>query len=204
MDKKERVQGLKLRLEYIPKTADHWDVVRAVAKILHSEDFPVKLDDDRLLNFKITLDESESGGFQHEGTGYLILGEESVGRKALQFFRDHPLKIKGQKIRVYPKAKAFHNEALQLQRTPYTDPDIEQQHEEIDRELRDELRVDVVQFGALYTDRYPRSEREPPSLRSYSIEWQRDYRKISAAWLKFEYNHKLIRVIVSQDDCYTV
>lgn len=195
---KERVQGFKLRLERIPRQADRWDVTKAVARALHSEDFPVKLSDNRLLNFKVELDESKSSAMAHDGAGYILLGDESNTRKVLGFFKDYPLRIQGQKIRVFIDGKVPHAEALELQRTPYTDPNIEQEVAVIDRELREELRINVLQFGALYTQAYPVHPDQSPQARSFSVEWEKDFREKSAAWLKFEYTHKLIRIVVSR------
>lgn len=75
-----------------------------------------------------------------------------------------------------------------LDKTPFLDPDIEEQHERKKRELDGvpPLLVDQIQIGTFY-------RASPGALRDFSVEWE--YPK-PLARLWFEYSHKLIRNVL--------
>ena len=77
--------------------------------------------------------------------------------------------------------------ATTLEKTPYLPPEIEETKETILRKLDVAFHVDKVQFGTYFREKYPGG-------RSFSVEWQ----KQDVAWLKFEYDHKLIQIKVEQ------
>ncbi len=156
------------------------------------------------LNFNVKLNPSKMGGVRNDGTGFLELPTEAIGRKFLNWVKETPIRIEKKKIKMYPKGTVRDYVALTLQRTPFINPDIEEEWEDKCRQLDMRIRVDVVQFGAYYRPSYPTSPKQRLASRAYSIEWERDYAVNSAAWLKFEYDHKLIRITVSHSCIYTV
>ncbi|KAJ7709483.1 RNA dependent RNA polymerase-domain-containing protein [Mycena rosella] len=182
----------RVRLNYLPTTADNYAVTMSIAQVLHSDDFrsfakevaePVsdsQASSRRLLNFTIHLNESTVGTTRNDGTGVLTLPNGEVRSKLLDWVVKckNPIKVAGQKIRIQKDTYAAHpNEGLTLSKTPYIDPDIERQHQLKLYELHEALRVDVVQFGFYYRD-YPSRpipDNKPPPLRKFSTEWERQY-----------------------------
>ncbi|KAJ7461474.1 RNA dependent RNA polymerase-domain-containing protein [Mycena latifolia] len=182
----------KVRLIYLPTTADQYDVTVAVAQVLHSDDFrsfakdaaePIASSESssrRLLNFAVELNQSTVGITRNDGSGTLTLPSGEVRTKLFDWVvnRKNPIKVGNKKIKLQ---KGFHGtreyEALTLSKTPYVDPDIEREHQHKLNELEEALRVDVVQFGFYYRD-YPAKpipDNKPPPLRKFSTEWERLY-----------------------------
>ncbi|KAK0463788.1 RNA dependent RNA polymerase-domain-containing protein [Desarmillaria tabescens] len=190
---------MNIALHYLPTTVNAWDVTRALAEVLHSDEFHPVHENERPLNFKVELNPSKMGGVRNDGTGILQLPTEAIGRKFLGWAKETPIRIENKKIRVYPKGHARNYVALTLQRTPFVNPDIEEEWEDKCRQLDLRIRIDAVQFGAYYRPSYPTSPKQRLASRAYSIEWERDYAMNSAAWLKFEYKHKLIRITLGNE-----
>lgn len=182
--------GLELKIENVPTHINEWTVTREVAKILHSDDFGSVVEG-RLLNFSVKLKTNETGGLRNDGTGTLTLPTQKSGHKFLKFVHAEPIKIEGRKLRFYVSGRPPTKKQLQtLLKTPFVDPDIEEQHQDTLRALEGEFRVDFVQFGVYYRESYPAKSR------SFSIEWEGNY-ITSYASLSFEYDHKLILLKVS-------
>ncbi|KAK0196791.1 RNA dependent RNA polymerase-domain-containing protein [Armillaria mellea] len=188
---------MNIALNFLPTTVNEWDVTRSLAEVLHSDEFHPVHENERPLNFKVLLNPSKMGDVRNDGTGFLQLPTEAIGRKFLRWTKETPIRIAGKKIKVFPKGTVRDYVALTLQRTPFVNPDIEEQWEDKCRQLDMRIRVDIVQFGAYYRPSYTTSCKPPP--RAYSIEWERDYAVNSAAWLKFEYEHKLIRITLGNE-----
>lgn len=53
-----------------------------------------------------------------------------------------------------------------------------------------------ARIGLLYRPEYPKKPNERLKSRVFAIEWELDLIKDSVGWLRFEYDHKLIRVEV--------
>lgn len=188
---------MDVRIKYLPSGVNEWDVTRAVAKILHSEEFAPISDDERLINFKVKLNPSLAGGVRNDGTGTLTLPTTNVGNKFLNFVRDTPIKLEGKKVKFYKQEREPPKWlALTLDKTPYIDPNIEEERQQKLWDLQDQLRVDAVQVGIFYRPSYPANDREPLRPRAFAIEWEKTYVQESIGWLKFEYDHKLIRIKV--------
>ncbi|CAK5265089.1 unnamed protein product [Mycena citricolor] len=170
------------------------------------------------LNFLVELKESTAGPTRNDGTGTLSLPSEGVRRRFLAWMRDNPFKIQHgkekKKIR-FREGRFLKDLATRLAKTQFIDPEIERVRQAKIEELRGSLRVDVVQFGTYYRE-YSLSGRPPPSnaplpSRKFSIEWEQKYfdegnerRRIEGtpsgvAWMKFEYDHKLIRIRLGDD-----
>ncbi|KAJ7633050.1 RNA dependent RNA polymerase-domain-containing protein [Roridomyces roridus] len=164
----------------------------------------------RKLNFGVKLDESTVGPTRNGGSGTLILPSNKARAKFLEWVvkRNKHVYVEGEKIGVHVSSHdTDEHEAMVLSRTLYLDPNIEREHQKKVSDLHKRLRVDVVQFGVYYQD-YPIPPRIPPH--KYSVEWEEKYFHTDssssprsscpsgppsgAAWLTFEYDHKLIRI----------
>ena len=191
---------MNLNIQYLPRDVNRWDVTRALAPILHSDEFAPRQRDpnkvDRPVNFKVELKESKAGGVGNDGTGVLTLPTESLGKKFLLWIKEKPLKIQGKKIKFWSGGHAFHGIAVTLDKTPYINPDIEEEHQNKLQDLQDRFRVDLVQFGVFYRPKYPSTPSEPLSSRAFSVEWEGKYTTQGIAWLSFEYDYKHIRIRV--------
>jgi RNA-dependent RNA polymerase len=185
---------MELNITCVPFKANEWAVTRAIAKVLHSDDFGAVVPG-RLINFRVRLKEGDAGGIRNDGTGTLTLPFEKTGFKFLDRVKIEPIKIDKMKLRFYPSGKPSDWMVQTLSKTPYVDPDIEEAHQAKLIILEEDIRVDKVQFGILYRDKYPSNSR------SFSIEWERKYIE-SYATLSFEYNYKRLLLQVKAQFCH--
>ncbi|KAF5386830.1 hypothetical protein D9615_001534 [Tricholomella constricta] len=194
---------MDLKIVYLPYDVNEWTVTRKVATILHSEEFaPRRRDEnavDRPINFRVKLNPSKAGGVGNDGSGFLTLPTNEIGFKFLNWVKDSPLRIEGKKIKFYMHGSPPPYLALTLDKTPYINPDIEEERQQKLMDLGDQFRVDAVQFGLFYRPKYPSSPQERLSSRAFSVEWERKYTTESIGWLAFEYDHKLIRISLGND-----
>ncbi|KAK7034082.1 hypothetical protein VNI00_012513 [Paramarasmius palmivorus] len=183
---------MDLNIRYLPSDINDWELTRIIQKILHDDEFLPRSDpDERRINFRAKVNPSPVGGVRNDGTGVLTIPHVHIGFKFLDWIHKNPVKIGGKKIKFYKRNEPpLHWLVMTLQRTPFVDPNIEEEYAEKIFALDDKLRVDVVQFGIFF------KSPGAGSVREYSIEWQNDYTRSSTAWLKFEYDHKLIRVML--------
>ncbi|KAJ7735431.1 RNA dependent RNA polymerase-domain-containing protein [Mycena olivaceomarginata] len=185
----------KVAMNYLPTTADQYDVIVAIANVLHSDDFrafakdvaePVFKSDSLstrrlLLNFKVELNQSTVGITRNDGSGTLSLPSGEVRTKLLDWVvrHKHPIKILGKKIHLQSRGAnaIWERDAVILSKTPYVDPAIERRHLEKVWALHEALRVDVVQFGVYYREYPPQPipDKRPPPMRKFSAEWEREY-----------------------------
>jgi RNA-dependent RNA polymerase len=174
---------------------------------------------------KVELNQSIVGITRNDGSGLLTLPSAEVRTKLLDWVvrRKNPIKVGGKKIHLQPGRTAAirEHEAMTLSKTPYVDPGIERKHQEKVWALHEALRVDVVQFGFYYRE-YPSKpipDNRPPPPRKFSVEWEREYFRTTppqrrrnnspgppsgVAWLRFDYNHKLICIQVTKNAIFFV
>lgn len=196
--------GMNISIWDVANEVNEWTVTRKLASILHSEDFaPVVAG--RVMNFAVKLEYSDPGSIRNNGKGILTLPSEAMGNKFLAYVASlspkdvtERLKLGGRKLKFRKSNRPPPNgQTLTLLKTPYVDPDIEEERLLKVRQLDDSiLRIDAVQFGIFYQANYPASGKAPTSPRAFSVEWERDYAQDSYGSLKFEYDHKLIRITV--------
>ncbi|KAL0581139.1 hypothetical protein V5O48_000928 [Marasmius crinis-equi] len=192
---------MDLNIQYLPPSINEWDLTRILARdILHTDDFhPRSHPDERRINFQVKLNPSKAGGVRNDGTGILTLPTPKIGFNFLDWVKEKPVKIQGKRIKFYfrdngKKSREWHSTVMTLQRTPYIDPDVEEAHEKKVYNLQGSLRVDRVQFGIFF--RPISIIGGKPKSREFSIEWEKEYINESTAWLRFEYDHKLIRIML--------
>ncbi|KAF8910584.1 RNA dependent RNA polymerase-domain-containing protein [Gymnopilus junonius] len=180
---------------------DKWTVIRKIAGILHSDDFAPVIDGGRPVNFAVELFSSDPGSLRINGRGTLTLPDEAIGKKFLAYVNGLKGKEAVEKLTIGNRKLRFGSSNAQLRkdltfrvsRTPYIDPDIEEEYLSKVAQLKDDvkfkLRVDTVQFGIFYRQKYP-------GPRAFSVEWHHKYGGDSNEYadLKFKYDHKLIRV----------
>jgi RNA-dependent RNA polymerase len=197
---------MNIGFKFAPNDRNKWNMTRTFAGILHSDNFALRNEDEGLTNFQVKLNINPAGGVRSNGTGTLIVPTKKIGNKLLEHLRHNPLKIDKKKLRFFRDGGPPKRLALTLEKTPYANPDLEEEREEKLLALEGRLRVGIVQFGIFYQPKYPSKDDEPLRPRAFSIEWEGDYVKHSSGWLTFdsEYDHKLIRITVSLDPQFIV
>lgn len=190
-------EAIVLGLASIPSSMSKWDVARHLMGILHTEEFsppPPK----RQVNFRVVLDYPEDGGLSHLGTGAVTVPSD-VARKFLRWVKENPIIVDENKLRFYIRGRARERLTKIILKTPFIDPDKEEERQFKLWDLAERLRVNVVQFGILFREKYPSSDKERLSPRSFSVEWEHDAVKASAAWLDFQYDHKLVCITIGDE-----
>lgn len=183
---------MEFDIDRVSFNATHYDVRRALAQVLHSEEF-YNANDPRArpMNIEVILNQSNAGR-SHDGTGKLTLPTRHDGEKFFKWLRaGNSIKVDDRKLFLRKAInRPKHFVAHKLQRVPFVDPDIEEEREQKLARLDYNLRVTRVQFGIWYT---------PPgqASRAFSVEWDHDCKVNDVAWLYFKYDHKLIRIEVS-------
>ncbi|EDR11228.1 uncharacterized protein LACBIDRAFT_315791 [Laccaria bicolor S238N-H82] len=183
--------NLEIRL---PSNADFWTVTRKIAGVLHDDDFQPNASDDRM-NFQLKFKESTVSETRNSG-GILTIHNATIATKFLRWVKDHPIKIERDKLRFYASSTKPGSTLIEtLRKTFYTDPDLEEKHEEILRGLEDRFRVEAVQIGVFHRTSYP--ERGALYPRDFSIEWEKICTGSGpSGWLTFEYDHKHFQITV--------
>lgn len=188
---------MELAIKYIPGEANKWDVTRAISSVVHADDFQPVIDG-RRLNFQVKLNDTPAGGVRNDGTGFVTFPSHAIGLKFLACLDKEPLRVFKKKLKFNKRSGAPPTHVVEtLAKTPYLDPNIEEERQNTIIALDEQLRVDAIQFGCLYRPKYPTSPKERLAPRSFSIEWDQDFTKKSVAWLRFDYDHKLFRITVS-------
>lgn len=186
-----------LEIKRVPTQASRATVTKAIAAVLHSDDFRRIPDpDERLTNFQVHLNESPLGGVRNNGTGTLTLPTSKLARDFGRFVHKNPIVIEGEQLKFFA---SDHKEpigvTMTLEKTPYIDPDLEEERQQKLYKLQEQLRVDEVQFGVFYRS-YPNVQVNTVPPRAFSIECKLNFATRSLGWLSFEYDHKLIRIEV--------
>lgn len=187
---------MEIGLARIPFDMSDWDVVGKLIPVLHSEEFS-PAPPARKINFKVKLDYPEEGA-RHSGTGVLIVPDD-IMHKFFDWVKANPIKLgKGAKIKFYIKGPAKERWAKIIAKTPFIDPALEQKRNDIIWTVSRDFRVNAVQFGILFREEenYPSNDKDRLGPRSFSIEWEHDAIRKSVTYLRFVYEHKLIRITV--------
>jgi RNA-dependent RNA polymerase len=196
---------MEIGIACIPHKAGRWDIVRAIAEVLHSSEFG-----NRKENFDLELTKSNVNEYRNGGTGFLILPSHQLGIKFLRYMDENDIRIEDpdnhrkRKLRFFRRdsEKSLSKATIEkLAKMPFVDPDKEEKHQETLAKLTHQFRVDSVQFGVFYRDPYPRSPNEPLQPRSFSIEYKQDLLGDNVGWLEFKYDHKLLLITVSLAHC---
>jgi RNA-dependent RNA polymerase len=191
---------MELELTHIHIDADVYDVRKAVEQVLHGPDLydPNHKDNKgRKPNFEIVMGKSPAGRI-HNGKAALRLPTK-LGIKLFKWYwesKEHKIVVNGRSLgglfktynTVPPDVKQVLEKAL------YINPDQDKRRTQIEDRAREvRLRIAKVQFGVWYNP--PNS---PGSGRSFSVEYERDFLRKSAAYLYVVYEHKLIHIDVSR------
>ncbi|EMD38185.1 hypothetical protein CERSUDRAFT_113336 [Gelatoporia subvermispora B] len=185
---------MEIELKDVAFDATVWDVKRALETVFHGEDFYNASDPrERPLNFKVALNPGR-GGVENNGSGRLVLPTRQVGDKFLRWQRqtDHKVVLNGRKMRFFrSQERPAHWLATTLEKTPYLPPEIEETKENILRKLDVPFHVKTVQFGVFF--------RQPGLVsRSFSSEYEFSYPDRSAGIMTFEYERKVIRIMLGE------
>ena len=188
---------MELELTRIDFNADIYAVRKAVEQVLHGPDLydPNHPDNKgRPPNFEIVMGKSPAGRI-HNGKAALRLPTK-LGSKLFKWYREseeHRIVVNGGPLRLFRTDNPVRLDVKQvLEKALYIDPDqdkIRTQIEERTNQVR--LRIAKVQFGVWF---HPPDS--PDSGRSFSVEYERDFLRNSAAYLYVVYEHKLLRIDV--------
>ena len=111
---------------------------------------------------------------------------------------EYYVKVLGKKIRFRMTGnKPGRSLQATLAKTPYLDPDIEEEKDTIISKLDVGIQINKVQFGVFYR----RAQDPPNGFRFCSTEYELNDPTRSAGMLQFEYAHKLLRVQVRSIAC---
>ncbi|KAG2366052.1 RNA dependent RNA polymerase-domain-containing protein [Suillus spraguei] len=190
-------------MEFIIRNVDfevtEYEITKKIAEVLHACPGPFVSDADaqqRLINFRVTLEKNECGGVRNKGFGSLRLPSKDVGLKFRRLVDGEDgitIKVGKKRLKFIPTTKHIPNNLLvTLAKAPYVDPDIAQKRQEKIDALSSYFRIAKVQIGIFYRPK----DATPSDPRAFSAEWQCNLSDTGLGWLNFEYEHKLIRAKV--------
>lgn len=193
---------MNISIHGIPYPAHRQQVIKDLANVLHNTAFLLLSfghpADPSLLNFDVQIKAQKAK--RHERSGTLTLPTEPIGRKFLDWVKDHPVEMARDtgtitKLKFSRPTTCPAPAAIKLQREPFLDPDIDIAYQLILQNLQHHIRVDTVQFGVFYHSRD--KAQWPSKSREFSVEWEHDYLTDSqSAWLHFDYDKKSICIMV--------
>ena len=191
---------MEIELKRISFDADEYDVRKAVELVLHGPDLYDPNDREnkgRKPNFQVQLVKSRAGRL-HNGTATLRVPAK-LGLRLLRWWNresdDHKIVVCGGPLRIFNAHRKTSLKVKQtLEKARYIDPDKEKLHtqrKEYASQVR--LRIANIQFGVWYSD--PNASQN--QKRAFSIEYEREFLRQSAAYITVVYEHSLIRIDVS-------
>ncbi|CCM04578.1 uncharacterized protein FIBRA_06759 [Fibroporia radiculosa] len=186
---------MDIHLSRIPYTATVYDVRRAIANVLHSDEFQQPDPHARAINFKVVLDMDESRGVQNKGTGTLTLPKlktYDLHSRLFQWLSAHKYSIPIEKGAIYLRRServASRKIVSYLSKARYIDPALEELRDSKVDALREHIRVDITQLGMLF---YPFAPGPPRP--SFSAEWTYPIRGVSESWVAIDYKKKNVRI----------
>jgi RNA-dependent RNA polymerase len=103
---------------------------------------------------------------------------------------DNFIRINLKKLKFFrAKTKPLLGLMMTLDKTPYLDPDVEEERQKNIQALGVRYCVDKIQIGMFYRP-------SPGAGRNFSVEWEASFSSKSLCWLSWEYDHKLLRVCI--------
>jgi RNA-dependent RNA polymerase len=184
-------------IRQVPWQADHIQVQRGIASVLHSApEYNVHNDSrpGQRLNFKVHLLPDRKGTRKHGGVGKITFPSVEVGSRFLQDFGGQsPLRtifVGNRQLRFEPSRDRVRKDIIEeLNRLPYADPAAKEKMEK-KKELFESKRVLVrtIQFGWI-TREY-----------SFSPEWQRSC-DTTTAYMLFDEEARALRIKVEEAEC---
>lgn len=191
---------MEIDLKRISYDANVYDVRKAVELVLHGPDLYDPNDREnkgRKPNFQIVMGESPAGRL-HNGTAILRVPAK-LGSQLLRWDResdDHSIVVCGHPLRIFRAhdRKVPPDVRQTLEKARYIDPDQDKLHtQKKDYASQVRLRIANIQFGVWYRDpNAPQGQR-----RAFSVEYEREFLRHSAAYITVVYEHGLIRIDVS-------
>lgn len=187
--------GMTILFKNVPPTASKYDVIRAIAGVLHSNTFKQKFCSslNRPLNFHVTLEsDGVPSSIRNNGRGTLILPTCELGRHFLHFIEINEIRVciqdKSLCFRIAPSDQANPELIRILKLVPFQDPTIAEFRENLLKELIYQIPVLKLQLGVfVYNPSNPR-------VIQFSVEWERDFNDYGDARLAFEFEHKLFKL----------
>ena len=191
---------MEIQLKRISFDADEYDVRRAVELVLHGPDIWDPNDREykgRKPNFLVEMGVSPAGR-HHNGTAILRVTTK-LGKRLLQWnfeSKDQNILVCGRPLLVFNNHQVVRGDVKQtLEKARYVGPEQDKQHTDkanYARQVR--LRIANIQIGVWY--KAPENQR-----RAFSVEYEREFLRHSAAYISVVYEHSLIRIEVSATIC---
>ena len=191
---------MEIDLNWISHDANVYDVRKSVELVLHGPGLYHPDDGEhngRKPNFQVVMGQPESADRLHNGTAILRVTTE-LGLRFLQWIResdDHNVVVCGCPLRISNTYRSVPLEVkLTLEKARYINSDQDRFHaQKGDYCGQVRLRIAKIQLGVWYTDpNAPQSQR-----RAFSIEYEREVFRPTAANITFVYENSLIRIDVS-------
>ncbi|GJJ12541.1 hypothetical protein Clacol_006784 [Clathrus columnatus] len=189
--------GMTIYINHVPTTASNYDVIRAIANVLHNDPFKRKFCKhlNRPLNFRVILEpDSTPSSIRNSGRGTLIIPSMKLGRHFMEFITANNLKIRveGRVLRFSIAPSVPDVEIVKvLNLVPFQDPNLAEMKENLLKQLIYQIPILKLQLGVFV------SNPDDPAVIQFSIEWEQIYKDRGDARLAFEFEHKLLRLRIS-------
>jgi hypothetical protein len=154
---------MELSMQYIPDTADYWDVKQAISDVMHSVSFVQGLfatfpEQQGLVNFDIDLPLDPNRGLRNQRRGSLYLPKAAIG----YYFRerindDLPVRIGNKRIKFIARSGPLSFKASQririLKKTRFLDPEFQKKRQSVSDELQNaSIATKEVHIGFIYEE----------------------------------------------------
>ncbi|KAF8267893.1 RdRP-domain-containing protein [Lactarius quietus] len=190
---------MEIQLKRISHDADVYDVRKSVELVLHGPLYDPNDRDykGRKPRFEVKMGESPADRL-HDGTAILYVPKK-LGQQLLRWNReseDQNIVVCKKPLRVYNNHQHAPFDVKQrLEKARYIDPDHDRKYDQkIDYCSQVRLRVATIQIGVWYRDpNAPQNQR-----RAFSIEYERESLRQSAAYISVVFEHGFIRIDMGQ------
>ncbi|KAH6905313.1 RdRP-domain-containing protein [Coprinopsis sp. MPI-PUGE-AT-0042] len=172
------------------------DVKKAIAAVVHGAEFISSLGhppNHPLVNFEVRLNEHPTAPHHctNNGSGLLTFPTDQVQGTFWRLYRRSGLSttLRGQKAKLFFHPSTERPDLWlidELASTPYINPTIEEERQEMVNLLDFGLRVTLVQVGILFRKNFP-------GVRTFSGEWSRQC-DITVGRIKYDYDSKSIQI----------
>lgn len=192
---------MNITISHVPFDLNEREITRVLSDVLHSDGsiFRHKEAGHKPVNFRVSLNQNKTGGVRNDGTGTLILPSVELGNHFLRRVHNprHVVVLKGKRLKFVAQHRPPPRHIVdELLKTPFINPDTEKERLSILWALKSRLRVDIVQFGYFYRDKYPTRPHHRLAPRVFSIEWELLCEQDNVAWLELDYDHQQIAIKV--------